>query len=164
MDEQREIPGFPGYVIQRDGRVFSAKHRKIGLREVRQQRSAKGYIYVGLCLRGRKLNRRIHRLLLEAFVGPSNGLWGLHRNDDRSDNRLENLYWGTPQDNTNDAANHGLLKHGGRHPMRRLSAEQVLEIRSRYTSGETCKHLASEYGVSTSTTQRVAMRTSWKAA
>lgn len=60
-----------------------------------------GHLYVTL---GRKSKHRmIHQLVLEAFVGPRpEGHFACHRNDVREDNRLENLYWGTPKENTAD--------------------------------------------------------------
>ncbi len=54
----------------------------------------------------------IHILVLEAFVGPRpmiNGrkAEGRHLNDVRTDNRLENLAWGTHQDNVDDRERKG---------------------------------------------------------
>lgn len=47
---------------------------------------------------------KIHRLILMAFIGmPLVGQIGCHKNDDPSDNSLENLYWGTPRENMLDA-------------------------------------------------------------
>lgn len=48
--------------------------------------------------------RYIHRLLAEAFIPNPQGFpWVLHANDVSDDNRLENLRWGTPQMNVQDA-------------------------------------------------------------
>lgn len=53
----------------------------------------------------------IHRLVLEAFVGPCpDGMQTCHWNDDPSDNRLSNLRWGTRSDNVRD-----MIRNGG-HP------------------------------------------------
>lgn len=63
-----------------------------------------GHLSVDL---GRK-RRRIHILVLEAFVGPRpEGMLGLHRDDDKSNNAVENLYWGTYSDNAADAVRNG---------------------------------------------------------
>jgi len=46
---------------------------------------------------------RVHRLVLEAFVGPCpHGCEACHRNNDPSDNRIENLRWDTKQSNLAD--------------------------------------------------------------
>lgn len=51
---------------------------------------------------------RVHRLVLETFVGPCPpGLIALHRNDNPSDNRLPNLRWGTVSDNARDSVRNG---------------------------------------------------------
>lgn len=50
----------------------------------------------------------VHVLVAEAFVGPRPpGLWALHKNDLPSDNRPENLYWGTQVQNAQDALRNG---------------------------------------------------------
>lgn len=62
-------------------------------------------VYVG----GIPKRRSIHRLVCEAFHGPApaDKPWALHRNGDHRDNRAENLYWGSPQDNVDDMIRHG---------------------------------------------------------
>ncbi len=51
----------------------------------------------------------IAALVLEAFVGPKplGCRLARHLNDDREDNRVENLAWGTDADNVNDAIKNG---------------------------------------------------------
>ena len=44
----------------------------------------------------------IHRAVLEAFVGPGEGRYALHWDDDPHHNTLDNLRWGTPSDNAFD--------------------------------------------------------------
>jgi hypothetical protein len=52
--------------------------------------------------------RYIHVLMLEAFVSPRpEGMKGLHRDDDPRNNVIENLYWGTMQDNAFDRVRNG---------------------------------------------------------
>ncbi|OZC60037.1 hypothetical protein CH276_18855 [Rhodococcus sp. 06-470-2] len=51
---------------------------------------------------------RVHRLVLEAFVGPCPvGLEGCHNNGIGKDNRLTNLRWDTPSENQLDKVRHG---------------------------------------------------------
>ena len=51
----------------------------------------------------------IHRLVLEAFVGPApkDKPYGLHKDDDKGNNTLSNLYWGSPSENRYDAVVNG---------------------------------------------------------
>jgi hypothetical protein len=53
----------------------------------------------------------VARLMLEAFVGPppSSKHVARHLDDDRSHNLLENLAWGTPKQNAEDASRNGRL-------------------------------------------------------
>lgn len=48
--------------------------------------------------------------MLEAFVGPRPlPDWdACHRDDDKRNNQLSNLYWGSQSDNTNDMVRNGL--------------------------------------------------------
>jgi hypothetical protein len=50
----------------------------------------------------------VHILLLENFVGPRpDGFLGLHKDGNKDNNFLENLYWGSPSDNMKDRERHG---------------------------------------------------------
>ena len=61
-----------------------------------------------MSLRNHRVRRTAHRLVAAAWHGePSEGYWALHRNDNPLDNRPENLYWGTPKENTRDAVVNG---------------------------------------------------------
>lgn len=53
-------------------------------------------------------SRRVHRLVLEAFAGPCpSGMEALHGDGDPSNNRIQNLRWGTRSENIQDAIRHG---------------------------------------------------------
>lgn len=50
----------------------------------------------------------VHRVVLTAFVGPCpDGMEGCHNNGNPTDNRLENLRWGTRSENSRDTVRHG---------------------------------------------------------
>jgi hypothetical protein len=51
-------------------------------------------------------NIRIHRAVCEAFYGPApfDRAVVMHLNDDATDNRIENLKWGTQKENLNSEA------------------------------------------------------------
>lgn len=93
----REIPGHPGYLVTRNGSVYSV--RRAVLRELRQQEGAQGYFTVSL---DRK-TRRVHQLVLEAWVGPRpEGMEARHLDGIAAHNVLGNLAWGTSGENKLD--------------------------------------------------------------
>lgn len=71
-----------------------------------------GYRVVDLIKDGHASRRLVHQLVLEAFVGPREpGQITRHLNDVKTDNRLENLVWGTHLENAADAQENGGLKY-----------------------------------------------------
>jgi hypothetical protein len=93
----------------------------------------------------------VHHLVLELFVGPRPiGKFALHRDDDRSNNHVTNLYWGTAQENHRDRRRNGREadKRGERHPSARLTNEIVLEIRRLYIEGVAIAILADRFNIS----------------
>ena len=70
--------------------------------------SGPGYRMATLRRRGSVRNVTVHTLVLEAFVGPRpEGLVCRHLDGDPLNNRLENLRWGTPEENSQDSIQHG---------------------------------------------------------
>ena len=71
--------------------------------------------YVILSGGDRRKVRRVHHLVLEAFVGPCPvGLEGCHWDDDKDTNHLNNLRWDTHGANMNDAVRNGNHFHGSK--------------------------------------------------
>lgn len=117
----QEIKGYPGYFIDSDGNVYSQWYckgtgkgrgviavRTNAMRPLKIGKNKDGYLTVMLKKDRRSHHKCIHRLLAEAFVPNVHGLpCVLHKNDKRTDNALNNLYWGTPMDNTHDSIRNG---------------------------------------------------------
>lgn len=71
-----------------------------------------GYCYCGIYHNSlqRCISTRVHRLVAEAFIpNPNNYTIVGHKNNIKSDNRVENLYWTTNSENTQKAVDDGLL-------------------------------------------------------
>jgi hypothetical protein len=109
----RAVPGYEGmYEVSDQGRVKSLERLDAVGRPVRERvlRAwfSLGYEWVTFTLRGRQSKFAIHRLVMAAFVGPlPDGMHTRHLNGIKTDNRLENLKYGTPSENAYDRTAHG---------------------------------------------------------
>ena len=117
MIEERWLPvvGYEGlYEVSDQGRVRSmdrvdscGRHRKT--RVLKLNKNGSGHYQVRLYRNGRSESYSyVHRLVLEAFVGPCpEGMVGCHLDDVKEHNMLENLRWDTPSSNRFDAVRNG---------------------------------------------------------
>lgn len=118
-----------------------------------------GHMYVNL---GRSVTRRVHRLVLTAFVGLCpEGMEGCHRNSDPSNNALSNLRWGTSTDNKADMVAADRHARGTRMPtavLTEATAAQALALRGKMSQASISRLL----GVGRSTIQAVHDGRTWK--
>lgn len=170
----RDIPGWPGYRVGDDGSVWSCLGRG-GVRVrrltshwrlMRPYTNEKGYQSVILISpEGSSRRLKVHRLVLEAFVGPCpEGMECRHFPDNnRSNNRLENLSWATHQRNVDDRESHGTNLRGESAARSKLTEAQVREIRERYAEGGvSTRKLGTEYGVTGQMIHDIVARRCWK--
>ena len=104
------VQGFERYEVSDKGRVRSLPREfpRCAGRVLKPGINHKGHHSVCLSNNGSTKQFRVHILVLEAFVGPRpKGLLGLHLDDDKANNNVENLYWGTYSDNAADAVRNG---------------------------------------------------------
>jgi len=114
------VPGFDGYYISDQGDV-RGKKGKI-LKPMWTGSKRKQYATVRFSTHPR-IDRKVHVLVLETFVGPRpDGLKALHRDDDTRNNVLSNLFWGTSQENRRMTY--------ATHSQHKLSEEAIANIRS----------------------------------
>src|SRR5690349_15373055 len=108
-----------------------------------------GYRKVTLCRHGIQYYRLVHKLVVEAFIGPCpTGHEINHKNGIKNDNRLENLEWISHLNNMRHAIENGLIpaQRG------RLSGMQVMEIKQLLaTSTLTQRQIADAFGISSHT-------------
>lgn len=110
------IPDYPNYRIWEDGTVESCYKLKTNKvtdtwRQVKWVfDKSSGYFVVTLCHGKTRQNKRVHRLMAEAFIpNPENKPHVNHKNLIKTDNWLDNFEWATEQENTIHA-----LKMGAR--------------------------------------------------
>lgn len=147
------IKSYPGYRFGEDGSVWSLR---AGTEWLQRKLHINRGGYQEVTLRtggGRQATCLVHRLVLEAFVGPPpDGCVGCHENGIRSDNRVGNLRWDTPTSNIHDKRRHGTHREGEGHHNASLTNEHVAAIRKRYANSRCTYHqLALAYGVSITT-------------
>lgn len=142
----RTVKGRGNIQLKIPGRILKLSPRK------------NGYISVTLHKKGKQVTRAVHRLVLEAFVGPRPpGKEACHFPDrNKSNNHLSNLRWGTSTDNHQDMITHGTHYKpplGENHPLSKLTDKQTEAIRRRLQNPYQGlnRELARKYGVSDGT-------------
>lgn len=120
--------------------------------------SKSGYISVILRRDGKPYHKLIHRLVLEAFVGPCpEGMECGHENNNRSDNRLENLSWKTKQSNQLDRRKFNTHPAGENNGHAVLTNLQAEEVRNLATTGISKTEIARRFGVSRTVVSRITL-------
>ena len=78
------------YIVFDDGTVYSCKSKK----NLKPADNGHGYLTVSICINGKPRTRYVHRLVAEAFLENPNMLPEInHKDENRGNNRLENLEW-----------------------------------------------------------------------
>lgn len=171
MTRWRTIPSHPAYEVSRDGRVRRAtagRGARPG-RELALQTHKTGYLYAHLREGGKRTACRVHRLVVEAWVGPiPEGYEVNHLDGDRANNRVDNLQIVTPSENvTHSYAVLGRAPAlaGEAHPHAKLTALGVRRMRRMWPDwqamGRTQAELGEVFGVSDSVVCRVVNGTAW---
>lgn len=171
----KEIDGYPGYRVGDDGsiqshwrssrwgRVFTKDWHPMKPSVKKDRTPGRAYMYLNLVKDGKARTFRVHRLVLTAFVGPCpEGMETRHINGNPMDNRLENLAWGTPEQNRED--NHRLKTYqkGGKHSQAKLTEEQVVEIRRLYATGKLLqREIADRFSISVSCISPIVNKKTW---
>ena len=169
----KAIPGFPGYEVSDFGNVrswynpgnHSAKFADTP-KEMKQFFTGpvgKEYLSINLYRNRKHKTKRVHCLVLEAFIGPRPpNKVACHGDGDKNNNRLSNLRWDTRAANEQDKMAHGRSTIGERNGMSKLTSEQVLDIRRLDAMGESNTIIARRYRVRKTTISRIVSRKRWK--
>lgn len=169
IEEWKAIIGYPAYEVSNIGRVRSTRSGKPKILKAAEKkdkhRKKPVYLRVALkCPLGIVKNKRIHRLVLEAFVGPapSGKPYGCHIDGNSMNNWLANLKWGSALANEADKELHGTKLIGTAVANAKLTPAKVRQIRKAKTSDpKVFKALMARLGVARSTILDVLKGRTW---
>ena len=138
------IQGYEGlYEVSNIGRVKSfqknnSNKSKTDFTIINPFIQKKGYFRISLSKNSCRKKYLIHRLVAQAFIPNPNNLPQVnHKNNDKSNNKIENLEWMTNLDNTKHAWKNGFKNRdcyprGEKHYLTKLNNEIVKEIKQNY--------------------------------
>ncbi len=183
MDEVfKDIVGYEGiYQISNLGNVKSLERtclvrrksnsiRLVKERILKPSKNTGGYLQVMLYSNNGATHSKgnwhlLHRLIAIAFItNPKNKREVNHVNGTKADNRLENLEWATPKENSQHAYINKmkLPLMGETNGNSILTGSKVLDIKNRLKNGESIHFLSTCYSVSASTISHIKTGRSWK--
>ena len=150
--ELRDVPGYPGWQADSDGKVYRDGVEVVG-------HVLNGYVYVG------RIGKRA-TLVCIAFHGhrPVGKHLVAHWNDVPDDDRPENLRWATRAENQADRNRNGWNPARGQAiNTARLTEGDVREIRAMYSVGTwSTTELAGIFGVGQSTVSDIVNYKTWQ--
>lgn len=156
LDSLHPVPGFPGYFVTKDGKVFSVK-------ELAPMKHSDGYMRV--CLYGKsrgKKRKGIHQILALTFLMQSGGEEVRHIDGNKLNNSLSNLAWGTRAENAADMIVHGTSLRGEKNPKALISERQAIRIREEFNAGKTVLELSDKYKMTWYAIRRLLQGGNWK--
>jgi hypothetical protein len=128
MEIWKPLRNFPSYNGSSEGRIMNIRTQRI----LKTHINEKGYEQVCLRKNNRQYTVRVHKVIAETFLGYCPDLDVRHRDNDRSNNRVDNLYWSTRKETIGDS-----FERGDRLPNRRTPV-RVIETGETYESVSEC--------------------------
>jgi hypothetical protein len=175
--EYRPVPDFPGYWVSSDGKCWTTRYKEStwdegrrGFRWVEGEEkrlmyhylNRYGYLECKLCKGGKVHKRRVHVLVCTVFKGERpKGKLACHNNGDSIDNRVENLDWKTPKQNSEDMVKHGTSQTGVKNYNAKLSESAVRRAFDLRRELKLLKEISKEIGVTEQTVCRILRGELW---
>lgn len=169
----KPIAGFSGlYEVSSLGNVRS-NDREVGHRWggkaikrgklLKPRKDKDGYLFVTLCAGGISNGAKVHRLVAEHFLPPSDLNEVNHKDFNKANNAVENLEWSTRKANQVHARDGGRFSASS-NPKRskKLNLETVRQVRAAREEGATYAALAEQFGISASTALKIVRGEIWR--
>lgn len=154
----KDIPGYENlYRASNFGFIRSLiKWNSTSERILKPTEDKDGYLHISLCKNNNPISFRVHKLVLMTFVGPKPFVGAVCRHLDGNtfNNKLENLCWGTQQENVQDSKFHGTFSSppsrlGSICPWKKVNEIKFLEIIKLLKEGNlTQKEIGRLYNIS----------------
>lgn len=172
----KKVQGYPCYEVSNKGRVRSKSKTIMSIRhgnpcEVRYKgrilkpgKTKAGYMLVVLYHSIKpKQSFFVHRLVASAFIGksPKGKHDVMHLDDNKRNNKMSNLRWGSPQDNSDDKVSKGRQTLGSRNKHAILMESDVLKIVKLLKAGSLGIDIARQFCISTGTISNIKTGYSW---
>ena len=125
--------------------------------------NCQGYKIASISCNGKRFQKKVHRLVLLAFVGPCpDGMQTCHQDGDRANNSLKNLRWGTGSDNMADAKRHGTFPVGSKAIHSILIEADIPVIIEKINVGMSIADVAKTFGVNRQVVSAILRRKIWR--
>ncbi|HRF69797.1 MAG TPA: NUMOD4 domain-containing protein [Candidatus Pelethenecus sp.] len=157
----KDTVGYEGlYLVSNLGKVYSLRRNKVYKEFIEKN----GYNRISVIKNGVRKKELVHRLVAKTFIpNPQGKLCVNHKDNNRSNNKVDNLEWVTQKENIQHAVAQKRFKGrfiiGESNPLSKLTVSDVLQIRK---SKLTQKKLASLFNVSQTTISDIKIRDTWK--
>lgn len=162
MSDTKQIEGFSGYCCDALGNFYSTKWNKFVPMKLKKDRY--GYLIVQLSNGPIRKFVSAHSLVLSSWISPRpHGYQCNHKNGVRDDNRVENLEWVTPLENTRHS--HKVLgkdMRGSGHVKSKIKEKDAIEIRRLRAEGHTLISIGKKFGIGISTVYNITSGNTWK--
>lgn len=171
----KDIPGYEGlYKVSNLGKIKSlSRFRKgnngarVPVKEIilKQAVNKLGYAVVSLSKNGKRPQFRVHRLVAFAFLDNPRELPQInHIDGDKLNNKLSNLEWVTPKENTKHAKSIGARDYafGENSHYAKLTEKDVERILRLVADGLSIAEVAFEYNVHNSSIERIKNNRTWQ--
>jgi hypothetical protein len=158
MEQWKDVIGFEGiYEVSNHGNIRSVKSGQLKKITIDKKTNRP---FLNLWKNNKQTVVRVHKLVLEAFVGKApQGMECCHNDGNSFNNHIDNLRWDTHKSNIHDRIKHGTSNRGERCGNSKLTLEQVRAIRK---DDRLQRLIASDYGIVESMVSRIKNGIRWQ--